>query len=55
MSFLNILTLIFITLKLLNKIDWSWYCVVWPSLLYATIFFVSVAWVAYLKSKEQVR
>lgn len=32
-TFLSILTLIFITLKLLDKIDWSWWWVLSPILI----------------------
>jgi len=30
LGFMSVLTLIFITLKLLNKIDWSWWWILSP-------------------------
>lgn len=37
---LTVLTLIFITLKLLNKIDWSWWWVLSPSLIPLSFFLI---------------
>ena len=36
-SFYQNLTLIFITLKLIDKIDWSWWWILSPILIYKTI------------------
>jgi len=39
-GFLGLLTILFIALKLLNKIDWSWFWVLSPILIPLIIFFV---------------
>jgi hypothetical protein len=40
-GFVGLLTLIFITLKLINKIDWSWFWILSP-LIFSTGIFVLV-------------
>jgi ATP/ADP translocase len=44
-GFFGLLTIVFVTLKLIGKIDWSWWLVLSPSLLIVAIvlFFVLVA------------
>jgi hypothetical protein len=44
MSFLTILTLIFIVLKLTNYIDWSWWFVVSPSVLFVVLWLGYMIW-----------
>lgn len=44
MKFLNIIMLIFMTLKLLNKIDWSWWLVLSPTILSCSIWLVIHFW-----------
>jgi hypothetical protein len=39
LSFIEILTLILITLKLTNQIDWSWYSV-WTPLVVRELFYL---------------
>ena len=41
-GFLGLLALIFITLKLLDKIDWSWIWILSPLWLPLAIFFIVV-------------
>lgn len=47
MGFTEILTIVFIVLKVLNKIDWSWWLVLLPeiiaSVLYLIVFVLGVA------------
>jgi hypothetical protein len=40
LSMANVLTLIFITLKLTNFIDWSWWWVLSPTLIPIALIFV---------------
>ena len=40
MGFLEVLTLIFVTLKLTNYIDWSWWAVLSPTIFTLTLFLV---------------
>lgn len=42
MGFLNILTLIFITLKLTEFIDWSWWFVLAPTLFHAGVMLSTI-------------
>lgn len=42
MGFLEVLTLIFVVLKLLGKIDWSWWVVLSP-VIGATILYLGIA------------
>ena len=42
-GFTGLLTIVFVILKLLGKIDWSWLCVLsplWISVLLVMVFFV---------------
>lgn len=41
-SFFGLLTIVFIVLKLLNKIDWSWFWVLSPLFLPVTIIIIGV-------------
>jgi len=53
-GFFSLLTLIFITLKLLNKIDWSWWWVLaplWIGLCVFVIIVMIVIIVVYYKYK----
>ena len=38
LSFLQVLTIVFVVLKLTNVINWSWWCVLMPLWLPITIF-----------------
>ena len=46
MGFTEVLTIVFVTLKLLSVIDWSWWLVLLPEIIaviiYAVCFFVPV-------------
>ena len=42
MNFLSLLTLIFITLKLTNFIDWSWWFVLAPTLIQCTVMLSTI-------------
>lgn len=45
MAITTVLTLIFLVLKLLNKIDWSWWLVLMPTIIHSIIWFiVMVRW-----------
>ena len=44
--FLSLLTLLFVALKLTGFIDWSWWFVVMPSLIHATVVLFVIAGVA---------
>lgn len=41
MNFLHVLTLIFITLKLLDKINWSWFWVLSPTVIPVVLVIVT--------------
>ncbi|MGW7932864.1 hypothetical protein ACWEWU_14700, partial [Staphylococcus xylosus] len=49
MGFAEILTLIFIVLKLTNVIDWSWWLVLLPEIIalsfYITYFLIGLIWI----------
>jgi len=50
-GFTGLLTIVFITLKLLDKIDWSWWWVlspIWISLLLLIIIFAVIILVLFL-------
>lgn len=50
-GFVGLLTIVFITLKLLGKIDWSWWWVLsplWLSLVFAVVVVVLVIGVVWL-------
>ena len=38
MGFTEVLTIVFIVLKLLGKIDWSWFCVLLPEIIAVAIY-----------------
>lgn len=52
MSLLSILTVLFVALKLLGKIDWSWWLVFAPTLFHFGFWFVLFSLAAYAKSNE---
>lgn len=59
-GFVGLLTIVFITLKLLGKITWSWWWVlspIWISvwLAMATLICIGIGWVAYQMYKEHKR
>ncbi len=53
MGFLNVLTLIFITLKLTEFIDWSWWFVLAPTLFHvATMISTIIGLIIYAVRKK---
>ncbi len=42
MGFTEVLTIIFIVLKLLNIIDWNWFLVLLPEIIALTIYIIVV-------------
>ena len=51
-GFTGLLTIVFVTLKLLGKIDWSWWWVlspVWITALFVIFFFLVVVIIASVK------
>ncbi len=48
MGILGVLTVIFIVLKLLNVIDWSWWLVFLPSFIAVTIYILQIVLAAVL-------
>ncbi len=42
MGFTEVLTIIFIVLKLLNIIDWNWFLVLLPEIIALTIYLIIV-------------
>lgn len=44
MGFTEFLTLVFVTLKLLNVIDWSWWLVLLPEIIAFVVYVVFVTW-----------
>lgn len=42
MGFTEVLTIIFIVLKLLNVIDWNWFLVLLPEIIALTIYLIVV-------------
>jgi hypothetical protein len=44
--FLSLLTLLFVALKLTGFIDWSWWFVVMPTLIHASVVVLLIAGVA---------
>ena len=42
MEFTEVLTIIFIVLKLLNIIDWNWFLVLLPEIIALTIYIIVV-------------
>ena len=42
MGFTEVLTIIFIVLKLLNIIDWNWFLVLLPEIIAMTIYLIAV-------------
>lgn len=42
MGFTEVLTIIFIVLKLLNIIDWNWFLVLLPEIIALTIYIILV-------------
>ncbi|MEK3814228.1 transmembrane Fragile-X-F protein [Bacillus sp. FSL K6-1284] len=56
MGFLELLTLIFILLKVFGQIDWSWWLVFLPTIVSFSFYSIWVlfAAVAYRKVKKQI-
>lgn len=53
-GFAGLLTIVFITLKLLGKITWSWWWVlspIWVSLLFVIVILVVIAVIAVVASR----
>lgn len=50
MTFINLLTLLFVALKLTNFIDWSWWWVLSPTLLNVFVTVTSVTYLLFRKS-----
>ena len=50
-GFLGLLTILFITLKLLGTIDWSWWLVLSPIIIGIALVVVSLFFIGYLESK----
>jgi len=55
MSLLSVLTVVFIVLKLMSVIDWSWFLVLLPTILHIILFVSAFAWLSYMKSKGHKR
>ena len=57
MGLLEALTLIFIVLKLMGYIDWSWFWVLSPTIfaivLYVVLFFGLASWASYKPRKRK--
>lgn len=51
-GFAGLLTIVFITLKLLNKINWSWLLVLAPIIIYAIILIVLIFISLYLQHRD---
>lgn len=48
-GFIGLLTILFVALKLLDKIDWSWWWVlspIWISVIVVVLVVVGFAWIA---------
>lgn len=54
-GFLGILTLVFITLKLLGKIDWSWWWVLSPVLIPTVLVALFLAFVLLMVVGERIK
>lgn len=55
MSVLTILTIIFLVLKLTNYIDWPWWLVVLPSIIYTVIYSSVYFWWESKSPSEKIR
>lgn len=56
MGFTEVLTIVFVALKLLNIIDWSWWLVLLPEIIMVAIYVilcVAHIWVSVRVHKEQ--
>jgi len=53
MGFCEILTLLFVVLKLLGKIDWSWWLVLLPEIIAAVLYVLVV--IAQLRAQAKIR
>ena len=49
--FLLSFTVVFITLKLLEKIDWSWWLVLAPFIVHTILIFMGICIISYQKVK----
>ena len=52
MGFCEILTLVFVVLKVIGKIDWSWWLVLLPEIL-AACFYVAIV-IVELRSRAKI-
>jgi heme/copper-type cytochrome/quinol oxidase subunit 2 len=50
--FLKLLTVLFIGLKLTGYIDWNWFWVLSPMIVFIIIVTVSAFWLSFLKFRE---
>ena len=53
MNYFHILTLIFVVAKLFDKIDWSWWLVVTPSLISFAILAVVLGFAGFVIAKDK--
>ena len=47
MGFLNVLTLIFVALKLTQYIDWNWFLVLLPTIIHCILFTIASYLIVY--------
>jgi len=55
MSVLTILTLIFIVLKLTDVIDWSWWLVLTPTIIYVVLWTLTIGSAAFAEARRDKR
>ena len=55
MSFLSVLTIVFVVLKLTNYIDWSWWLVLLPTLLHVGLAIMVITLGVIAGGKKVVR
>ena len=53
MGFISVLTLIFIVLKLIGVIDWSWFFVLLPVILSIVFFLIMIAFLIFIYGKRR--
>lgn len=54
-GFVGMLTVLFIALKLLGKVDWSWWWVLSPAWITASIVLGIIVMVIYFEAKEEAK
>lgn len=54
MGFTELLTIVFVVLKLIGTIDWSWWLVLLPEII-AIVFYISVVFTAVLSTSSMNR